>query len=108
MVAPVFRTAIGQPAGPVVSAVWDQVGDQPVASCPKIGPSMDDAKAEHLAFTRFPRSHRAKIRPINPTERINREIKRRKVPNAATAPKPAWPNSGEAETGTVAAIETGN
>ncbi len=47
------------------------------SSFPKIGPLMDTAKAEVLAFTAFPRGHWAKIWSTNPLERINREIKRR-------------------------------
>ena len=38
---------------------------------------MDDAKAEVLAFTAFPRSHWPKIWSTNPLERVNKEIKRR-------------------------------
>ena len=38
---------------------------------------MDDAKAEVLAFTAFPRAHWRKIWSTNPLERINKEIKRR-------------------------------
>ena len=35
---------------------------------------MDDAKAEVLAFTSFPRSHWAKVWSTNPLERVNKEI----------------------------------
>ena len=77
MVASVFRTAFAQPDATAASRVWDQVRDQLALSFPKIGPLMDTAKAEVLAFTRFPRSHWAKIWSTNPLERINREIKRR-------------------------------
>lgn len=77
MVASVFRTAFAQPDAKAAAAVWDQVRDQLAQSFPKIGPLMDDAKAEVLAFTAFPRSHWAKIWSTNPIERINREIKRR-------------------------------
>lgn len=77
MVAAVFRTAFAQPDPDAASKVWDQVRDQLAASFPKIGPLMDTAKAEVLAFTAFPRSHWAKIWSTNPLERINREIKRR-------------------------------
>ena len=38
---------------------------------------MDDAKAEVLAFTAFPRAHWPKIWSTNPLERVNKEIKRR-------------------------------
>src|SRR4029078_11542002 len=44
---------------------------------PKIGPLMDQAKAEVLAFTAFPRAHWTKIWSNNPLERVNKEIKRR-------------------------------
>jgi putative transposase len=58
MVAAVFRTIFAQPNAAAVSAAWDQVRDQLAASFPKAGPLMDDAKAEVLAFTAFPRAHR--------------------------------------------------
>jgi len=77
MVAAVFRTAFAQPDAAAVSQAWDQVRDQLAATFPKIGPLMDDAKAEVLAFTDFPRKHWSKIWSTNPIERLNREIKRR-------------------------------
>jgi transposase-like protein len=77
MVAAVFRTIFAQPNPAAVSATWDAVRDQLAASFPKIGPLMDDAKAEVLAFTAFPRAHWAKIWSTNPLERVNKEIKRR-------------------------------
>ena len=51
--------------------------DQLAHTFPKIGPLMDEAKTEVLAFTTFPRSHWVKIWSTNPIERLNREIKRR-------------------------------
>jgi putative transposase len=77
MVAAVFRTAFAQPDAEAASQAWDQVRDQLAATFPKIGPLMDDAKTEVLAFTAFPRSHWTKIWSTNPIERLNREIKRR-------------------------------
>jgi putative transposase len=90
MVAAVFRTAFAQPDAAAVSAAWDQVRDQLTPTFPTIGPLMDDAKAEVLAFTSFPRSHWSKIWSTNPIERLNREIKRRArvvgiFPNEASA-----------------------
>ena len=38
---------------------------------------MDDAKAEVLAFTVFPRPHWTKVWSTNPLERVNKEVKRR-------------------------------
>lgn len=77
MVAAAFRTIFAQPDAPTVSATWDQVRDQLSKNFPKIGPLMDGAKTEVLAFTSYPRSHWVKIWSTNPLERINQEIKRR-------------------------------
>jgi len=77
MVAAVFRTIFAQPDAAAVHAGWDEVRDQLAAAFPKIGPLMDDGKAEVLAFTAFPRAHWVKIWSNNPLERINKEIKRR-------------------------------
>jgi putative transposase len=77
MVAAVFRTIFAQPDPDAVSNTWDQVRDQLASMFPKIGPLMDDAKAEVLAFTSFPRAHWQKLWSTNPLERINKEIKRR-------------------------------
>ena len=77
MVAAVFRTIFAQPDAATVAATYDQVRDQLAVRFPKIGPLMDQAKAEVLAFATFPRSHWVKIWSNNPLERINKEIKRR-------------------------------
>ena len=77
MVAAVFRTIFAQPDADTVASTWDEVRDQLAARFPKIGPLMDGAKAEVLAFTAFPRAHWTKIWSTNPLERINKEIKRR-------------------------------
>ena len=77
MVAAMFRTIFAQPDAAAVGKTWDQVRDQLTKSFPKIAPLMDDAKAEVLAFTAFPKSHWQKIWSTNPLERINKEIKRR-------------------------------
>ena len=77
MVAAVFRTIFAQPDAAAVHAAWADVRDQLAAAFPKIGPLMDDAKTEVLAFTAFPRAHWIKVWSNNPLERINKEIKRR-------------------------------
>jgi transposase-like protein len=77
MVAALFRTIFVQPDADNVSATWDQVRDQLAGKFPKIGSLMDDAKAEVLAFSCFPKAHWQKIWSTNPLERINKEIKRR-------------------------------
>ena len=65
------------PTPTTVAATWDQVRDQLADRFPKIAVLMDDAKAEVLAFTAFPRAHWTKIWSTNPLERLNKEIKRR-------------------------------
>ena len=50
----VVRTIFAQPNPEAVKA-WEEVGDQLAASFPKVGPVMDEPKAEVLAFTAFPR-----------------------------------------------------
>ncbi|GCD91123.1 hypothetical protein NLS1_31290 [Nocardioides sp. LS1] len=77
MVAAVFRTVFAQPDPKAVNAAWDQVRDQLTASFPKVGPLMDDAEAELIAFTGFPKAHWREIWSTNPLERVNKEIKRR-------------------------------
>jgi len=77
MVAAVFRTIFAQPDPATVAATWDQVRDQLAERFPKIATLMDDAKAEVLAFTPFPRAHWTKVWSTNPLERLNKEVKRR-------------------------------
>jgi predicted ester cyclase len=99
MVADVFRTIFAQPDAATVANTWDSVRDQLAAAFPKIGPLMDEAKTEVLAFTAFPRSHWPKVWSTNPLERVNKEIKRR-APWSASSPTsppssassaPSWP-----------------
>ncbi|OYO88864.1 transposase, partial [Serratia marcescens] len=77
MVASMFRMIFSAPDAEAVHATWEEVRDRLAASFPKIGPLMDDARAEVLAFTAFPKAHWQKIWSTNPLERINKEIKRR-------------------------------
>jgi transposase-like protein len=77
MVAAVFRTIFAQPDATTVAATWDQVRDQLADRFPKIAVLMDDAKAEVLAFTSFPRAHWVNVWSTNPLERLNKEVKRR-------------------------------
>ena len=77
MVAALFRTIFAQPDPAAMSDCWDSVRDQLAGRIRKIGPHMDTAKAEVLAFNTFPRAHWRKIWSTNPLERLNKEIKRR-------------------------------
>ena len=67
---------------------WDQVRDQLTGSFPKIGPLMDEAKAEVLAFTAFPRAHWGKSgRPT----RSNGSTRRSNAAPASSASSPTTP-----------------
>ena len=77
MVAAVFRTIFAQPDPDTVSATWTKSATTRGDRFPKIAGLMDDAKAEVLAFSAFPRPHWTKIWSTNPLERLNKEIKRR-------------------------------
>jgi putative transposase len=77
MVAAVFRTIFAQPDTDTVASTWDQIRDQLADRFPKIGPLMDEAKTEVLAFSAFPRAHWPKVWSTNPLERLNKEVKRR-------------------------------
>ena len=76
-VAAAFRAIFAHTKPAEVHTAWDKTRDEFAARFPKLGPLMDDAKAEVLAFTAFPRAHWRKIWSTNPLERINKEIKRR-------------------------------
>jgi len=76
-VAAAFRTIFAQTKAADVHAAWDKTRDEFAARFPKLGPLMDEAKTEVLAFTAFPRAHWRKIWSTNPLERVNKEIKRR-------------------------------
>jgi hypothetical protein len=78
MAAAVFRTVFAQPDAATVAATWDEVRDQLTSRFPKIGPLMDTAKTEVLAFSAFPRADWSKVWSTNPFERVNKEIKRRR------------------------------
>ena len=77
MVAAVFRTIFAQPDATTVASTWDAVRDKLTDRFPKIGPLMDGAETEVLAFTGFPKAHWSKVWSTNPLERVNKEIKRR-------------------------------
>ncbi len=76
-VAAAFRAIFAHTKPAEVDAAWEKTREEFAARFPKLGPLMDQAKAEVLAFTAFPRAHWRKIWSTNPLERLNKEIKRR-------------------------------
>ena len=76
-VAAAFRAIFAHTTSAEVHAAWEKTREEFAARFPKLGPLMDDAQAEVLAFTAFPRAHWRKIWSTNPLEGVNKEIKRR-------------------------------
>jgi putative transposase len=70
-------TAFAQDDAEAARQQWRTVADQLRARVPRLAALMDDAETDVLAFTTFPKEHRAKIHSTNPLERLNGEIKRR-------------------------------
>lgn len=56
---------------------WRNVADQIRPRVPKLAAIMDHAEEDVLAYMTFAKQHWAKLHRINPTERLNGEIKRR-------------------------------
>ena len=64
-VAAAFRTIFAQTKPADVHTAWDKTRDEFAARFPELGPLMDDAKAEVLAFTGFPRANWRRIWSTN-------------------------------------------
>ena len=66
-----------QPDAATVHAQYDRLTDAIAEKLPKVAAHLDEARADVLAFTSFPRELWRQIWPDNPQERLNREIRRR-------------------------------
>lgn len=72
-----LHTIYDQASATEVHAQFDRVLDAVQEKLPAVAAHLDDARADILAFTAFPRELWRQVWSNNPNERLNREIRRR-------------------------------
>jgi len=76
-VATLVRTVFDQADATEVNAQFDRVVDGLSEKLPRAATYLEEAKADLLAFTAYPREIWRQIWSSNPQERLNKEIRRR-------------------------------
>ncbi len=72
-----LHSVYDQPDAEAVHAQFDRVVDALTEKLPTVAEHLENARADILAFTAFPKEIWRQIWSNNPNERLNREIRRR-------------------------------
>ena len=72
-----LHSVYDQPDAEAVQAQFDRIVDALADKLPQVAAHPEDARAEILAFTAYPKDLWRQIWSNNPNERLNREIRRR-------------------------------